>query len=121
MPKTSVADTLKRMSYELDALAAATDEFHELAFSHGDKAPSMSSAFVSTAQRIDLSQQILANLSDFLAGLATELPETLAMDLEEPLALVTLSDLKNRLRGEVAGPMSEMRAAGPNSGEMEFF
>jgi hypothetical protein len=121
MLKTSVSDILMHLSYELDALAAATDEFHNLAFGQDGTAASMSAGFVSATQRIDLSQQILANLSDFVAGVALALPKTLIVDLEEPLSLITLSDLKYRLRGQNDDLMSAVSTTLRQNSEIELF
>ncbi|KQT53906.1 MULTISPECIES: hypothetical protein [unclassified Aureimonas] len=121
MAKTAVSDILMRMSYELHALAEATDEFHHLAFG-ADGTPSLANAdFVRATQSIDLTQQILANLSDFTACLAMASPETVTIDAHEALSLITLSDLKDRLNGNA--PEADLPQAVPadQDGELEFF
>lgn len=121
MPKTPISDILMRVSRELQDLAAATDEFHDLAFAQNSAASSMDAAFCRATQRIDLSQQLLTNLSDFIASLAEAAPEHMSVDLEEPLSMITLSDLKGRLCGQSDGTPSRGLRAGQNVGKLELF
>lgn len=120
MSKTAVSDLLMRLSYELHALAEATDEFHHLAFGN-DGAPSLGDAdFVRATQSIDLTQQILANLSDFATCLAMASPADMTIDAREALSLITLSDLKDRLNGS-APDVASQPAVAEQDGELEFF
>lgn len=121
MSKTAVSDILMRMSYELHALAEATDEFHHLAFG-ADGTRSLADAdFVRATQSIDLTQQILANLSDFTACLAMASPESVTIDAREALSLITLSDLKDRLDGNAPNAQTTQPDAVEPDGELEFF
>ncbi len=80
MPKTALSDVLMRMSYELHTLADATEEFHHLAFAEDGTPALQNMEFVRATQSIDLTQQILANLSDFVACLAMASPATMVQN-----------------------------------------
>ena len=95
-PSTATA-VLMRLSYELHALAEATDAFHHLAFGGEGARDLGDAAFVQATQSIDLTQQILSNLSQYVECLAIAAPESWRLDIEPALSLVTLSDLRNRL------------------------
>ena len=121
MTKTAVSDVLMRMSYELHALADATDEFHHLAFGEDGTPALQNMDFVRATQSIDLTQQILANLSDFVACLAMASPEAMAIDTHEALSLITLSDLKDRLDGRAPSDPAAQTVVEEDAGELEFF
>lgn len=94
---TPVCSVLSRIAYELHSLADATDEFHHLAFGADGARPLDDAHFVRATQSIDLTQQILANLSQFTECLAMAAPAEWTLDTQPALDLVTLSDLRNRL------------------------
>ena len=124
MPKTSVSNVLVRLSYELHALAEATDEFHHLAFGAEGNRSLDDAQFVRATQSIDHTQQILANLSDFVACIAMASPETMRIDIDQALSLITLSDLKDRLGDRAPGvtaPAQLPAMADQDAGELEFF
>lgn len=111
MSITPLSSVLTRLSYELHALAEATDEFHHLAFD-GDGQKGLDDAnYVRATQSIDHTQQILANLSDFVACLALASPEHMKLDTAQALSLLTLSDLRLRLADAPAAD-TERQAAG---------
>ncbi|MBC8131050.1 MAG: hypothetical protein H7Y08_12110 [Rhizobiaceae bacterium] len=117
MSITPLSDILSRLSYELHALADSTEEFHHLAFDEdGPRAGPRGlddAAFVKAAQSIDHTQQILANLSEFVGCLAMAAPEDLTLDTHQALSLITLSDLKARLvETPEAGTEPERQEAG---------
>ncbi|WP_156386769.1 hypothetical protein [Aureimonas sp. Leaf454] len=121
MTKTTMSDVLMRMSYELHALADATDEFHHLAFAEDGTPALQNMDFVRATQSIDLTQQILANLSDFAACLAMASPESMVVETQEALSLITLSDLKERLDGRAPSDPSRLAQVEEDTGELEFF
>jgi hypothetical protein len=98
---------LMRLSYELHALAASTESFHDLAFA-GDVARSLDdAAFVQATQDIDLTQQVLSNLSQYVECLALAASKDWLLDTEPASSLVTLSDLRDRLSGKSAQAPAE--------------
>jgi hypothetical protein len=121
MPKTALSDVLMRMSYELHTLADATEEFHHLAFAEDGTPALQNMEFVRATQSIDLTQQILANLSDFVACLAMASPATMVVDTQEALSLITLSDLKDRLDGRAPSDPALQSHVEEDAGELEFF
>ena len=98
MNKPSVNAILTRLSYELHSLADAADEFHHLAFSDNGASNLENADFVKATQGIDLMQQILANLSDYTGCLAMAAPEDMVLDDAQALSLISLSDLRDRLK-----------------------
>ncbi|GGD05933.1 hypothetical protein [Aureimonas glaciei] len=116
MPKTTVNAILTRLSYELHALADAADEFHHLAFSDGGSSNLANADYVRATQGIDLMQQILANLSDYTGCLAMAAPEEMDLDDAQALSLISLSDLRDRLRDV---PATEIERQ--DSGDADIF
>lgn len=110
MTNTPVSSVLSRIAYELHSLADATDEFHHLAFG-GERASLDDADFVRATQSIDLTQQILANLSQFVECLAMAAPEDWDLDTGPALTLVTLGDLRQRL-SETAENEADRQEAG---------
>lgn len=113
MSITPLSSILTRLSYELNALADATDEFHHLAFDEGGAKTLGDTAFVRAAQSIDHIQQILANLSEYAGCLAMGCPEHLALDTAQALSLMTLGDLRSRLSDTPAVTFERQEAGEP--------
>lgn len=111
---TPLSDILTRLSYELHALADSTDEFHHLAFGDESRKGLDDMAFVNAAQSIDHTQQILANLSDFVGCLAMAAPEKMTLDTSQALSLITLSDLRDRLKDTVSEKDEDHEAGDPD-------
>lgn len=111
MTTTPVCSVLSRIAYELHSLADATDEFHHLAFGAEGAKPLDDANFVRATQSIDLTQQILANLSQFVECLAMAAPAEWSLDAAPALSLVTLGDLRKRL-SETAEDEPDKQEAG---------
>ena len=110
----SLVSLMERLSVELGDLAAATDRMHVLV----DRAPGAcrDADYVRSAQGIDRSQQILAALAAFLAGVSREVDATVQVDLQNCLERVPLADLKRRLLPDSAPTRPTAQA-----GEIELF
>ena len=118
MSQTPVSAILARLSYELHALADATDDFHHLAFADDSAAAARlgDADYIRATQSIDHTQQILANLSEFTACLAMASPSELTLNPAQALQLITLGDLRRRLADT---PEAEFERA--DAGEADFF
>ena len=116
MQKQTVNAILTRLSYELHSLADAADEFHTLAFSDNGASNLENADYVKATQGIDLMQQTLANLSDYVGCLAMAAPEELVLDDVQALSLITLSDLRDRLKDA-----PEEESERPDSGDADIF
>ncbi|WP_224002860.1 hypothetical protein [Aureimonas sp. SA4125] len=115
MSSPTVNAILTRLSYELHALADAADEFHHLAFADDGTSNLANADYVKATQGIDLMQQILANLSDYTGCLAMAAPEEMVLDDAQALSLISLSDLRDRLKDV---PAEEERQ---DSGDADIF
>lgn len=116
MSQTQVSSILARLSYELHALADATDDFHHLAFSDDVAARLNDADYIRATQSIDHTQQILANLSEFTACLAMSSPVDLTLNPTQALQLITLGDLRRRLED---APDAAVEVE--DEGDTEFF
>jgi hypothetical protein len=106
---------LGRLANEMIDLAGAVEAIeHDLTAGeadHGDDARVM------RLQTLDLTIQRLRGLGHFLDALSVNVPRGVAIDLQDALRIMTLSDVKSRLSGEADG----RRDAVPESGDIELF
>jgi hypothetical protein len=106
---------LGRLASEMIDLAGAVETLeHDLIAAeadHGDDARIM------RLQTLDLTIQRLRGLGHFLDALSVNVPHGVAIDLQDALRIMSLSDVKSRLSGEADG----RRDAAPESGDIELF
>jgi hypothetical protein len=105
---------LGRLASEMIDLAGAVETLeHDLIAAeadHGDDAR------VVRLQTLDLTIQRLRGLSLFLDALSANIPQSVAIDLEDALRIMTLSDVKDRLSGA-----AERREQATDNGDIELF
>lgn len=110
-----VAHVLQRCAQEAHRQADAATRFDDAL---GGLALSGATVRAPLWQELDLHRQTLRDLARFLEALASELPESIPIDLAEPRRQLTLVEVANRLAGTPSD--SSGRAAAVN-GEADWF
>jgi hypothetical protein len=111
-----IADPLRRIGRELQALATLVEEVEAAVGRLLERSPPGPGDPVRELQSLDLLRQQVLAIAAFSRTLSRHTPESWVLDLEAPLRAVALSDLTARLHPGTGPP-----PVAPAGGQCEFF